>query len=83
MKTITIEVPDNLGGVVAESDDDLPRALQLAAAILVQSGAHLPRQRRRASAPSIFDWRVVGRGSPDPARASTEGLQALHPSIAD
>jgi predicted HTH domain antitoxin len=33
MKTISIEVPDNLSGVVAESDDDLPRAVLLAAAI--------------------------------------------------
>jgi predicted HTH domain antitoxin len=33
MKTITIEVPDNLSGAVAESDDDLPRAVLLAAAI--------------------------------------------------
>ena len=33
MKTITIEVPDNLTGAVAESDDDLPRAVLLAAAI--------------------------------------------------
>lgn len=33
MKTITIEVPDNLGGAVAESEDDLPRAIRLAAAI--------------------------------------------------
>jgi predicted HTH domain antitoxin len=33
MKTITIEVPDNLSGAVADSDEDLPRALRLAAAI--------------------------------------------------
>jgi predicted HTH domain antitoxin len=33
MKTITIEVPDNLSGAIAESDDDLPRAVLLAAAI--------------------------------------------------
>lgn len=33
MKTITIEVPDNLSVAVAESEDDLPRALRLAAAI--------------------------------------------------
>ena len=33
MKTITIEVPDNLNVGVAESEDDLPRALRLAAAI--------------------------------------------------
>jgi hypothetical protein len=33
MKTITIEVPDNLSGAVAESDDDLPRAVLLAATI--------------------------------------------------
>ena len=33
MKTITIEVPDNLSGAVAQSDDDLPRAVLLAAAI--------------------------------------------------
>jgi predicted HTH domain antitoxin len=33
MKTITIDIPDNLGGAVAESDDDLPRAVLLAAAI--------------------------------------------------
>jgi hypothetical protein len=28
MKTITIEVPDNLGVAVAESEEDLPRALR-------------------------------------------------------
>ena len=33
MKTITIEIPDNLSGAVAESEDDLPRAFRLAAAI--------------------------------------------------
>jgi predicted HTH domain antitoxin len=33
MKTITIEVPDNLGSAVAQSDHDLPRAVLLAAAI--------------------------------------------------
>jgi predicted HTH domain antitoxin len=33
MKTITIEVPDNLSGAVAESDEDLPRAVLRAAAI--------------------------------------------------
>ncbi len=33
MKAITIEVPDNLSVAVAESDDDLPRAIRLAAAI--------------------------------------------------
>jgi len=33
MKTITIEVPDNLSVAVVESEDDLPRALRLAAAI--------------------------------------------------
>ena len=33
MKTITIEVPEDLSGAVAESDDDLPRAIRLAAAI--------------------------------------------------
>src|SRR5262249_37151017 len=33
VKTITIEVPDNLGLAVAESEEDLPRALRLAAAI--------------------------------------------------
>jgi predicted HTH domain antitoxin len=33
MKTITIEVPENLGAAVAESEEDLPRALRLAAAI--------------------------------------------------
>ncbi len=33
MKTITIEVPDNLSDAVAESEDNLPRAMQLAAAI--------------------------------------------------
>jgi predicted HTH domain antitoxin len=33
MKTITIEVPDNLSVGVAASEDDLPRALRLAAAI--------------------------------------------------
>ena len=25
MKTITIEIPDNLSGAVADSEDDLPR----------------------------------------------------------
>ncbi len=33
MKTITIEVPDNLSVAVVESEEDLPRALRLAAAI--------------------------------------------------
>jgi hypothetical protein len=33
MKTITIEVPENLGVAVAQSKEDLPRALRLAAAI--------------------------------------------------
>ena len=33
MKTITIEVPDDLGAAVGKSDADLPRALRLAAAI--------------------------------------------------
>jgi predicted HTH domain antitoxin len=33
MKTITIEVPDNLGVAVAQSENDLPGALRLAAAI--------------------------------------------------
>jgi predicted HTH domain antitoxin len=33
MKTIAIEVPDNLSVAVAESEEDLPRALRLAAAI--------------------------------------------------
>ena len=33
MKTITIEVPENLGLAVAESEDDLPGAIRLAAAI--------------------------------------------------
>ena len=33
MKTITIEVPDNLSGAVAESDVDLPRAVLAGATI--------------------------------------------------
>jgi predicted HTH domain antitoxin len=33
MKTITIEVPDDLSVAVVESEEDLPRALRLAAAI--------------------------------------------------
>jgi predicted HTH domain antitoxin len=33
MRTITIEVPDDLSVGVAESEDDLPRALRLAAVI--------------------------------------------------
>ena len=33
MRTIAIEVPDNLGVVVGESEDDLPRTPTLAAAI--------------------------------------------------
>ncbi|MGO9924039.1 MAG: UPF0175 family protein [Isosphaeraceae bacterium] len=33
MKTITIEIPDSLSLAVAESEEDLPRALRLAAAI--------------------------------------------------
>jgi len=33
MKTISVEVPDNLDAAVAESEADLPRALRLAAAI--------------------------------------------------
>jgi predicted HTH domain antitoxin len=33
MKTITIEVPDNLSLAVAESEADLPRAMRPAAAI--------------------------------------------------
>ncbi len=33
MKTITIEVPEDLGAAVAASDEDLPQALRLAAAI--------------------------------------------------
>jgi len=33
MKTITIEIPDSLSLAVAESEEDLPRAFRLAAAI--------------------------------------------------
>jgi hypothetical protein len=33
MKTISIEIPDNLDAAIAESEADLPRALRLAAAI--------------------------------------------------
>jgi predicted HTH domain antitoxin len=33
MKTITIEVPDNLPLAISESEEDLPGALRLAAAI--------------------------------------------------
>ena len=33
MKTITIEVPDNLPLAISESEEDLPHALRLAAAI--------------------------------------------------
>ncbi len=33
MKTITVEIPDSLSLAVAESEQDLPRALRLAAAI--------------------------------------------------
>jgi predicted HTH domain antitoxin len=33
MKTISVEVPDNLGAAIAESEADLPRAIRLAAAI--------------------------------------------------
>jgi predicted HTH domain antitoxin len=33
MKTITIEIPENLGRVLEAADEDLPGALRLAAAI--------------------------------------------------
>ena len=56
MKTITIEVPDNLSGAVAESDDDLPRAVLLAAAIQRYSRADFPGQRRRASRTTIAEF---------------------------
>ena len=45
MKTITIEVPDSLGGAVAKSDDDLPHALATRRCHpLVQPGVDLPGQ---------------------------------------
>ena len=66
MKTITIEVPDNLSGAVAESDDDLPRAVLLAAAIQWYSqglisqgkGAELARLTRAGFLQALSDAKV-------------------------
>jgi predicted HTH domain antitoxin len=78
MKTITIEVPDNLSGAVAESEDDLPRALRLAAAIQRYSqglisegkGAELAGLTRSGYLQSLSDAKV------DALQVTSEDLKA-------
>jgi predicted HTH domain antitoxin len=81
MKTITIEVPDNLSGAVAESNEDLPRALRLAAAVHLYSeglisqgrGAELTGLTRAGFLQALSDAKVDAlQVTPEELKAEVE-----------